>query len=407
VPEGEPQIEPQEFPQEDPLEAGIEFSPQPNPGAARGRRDEVTPAKVGFREEEGEGRLRRELNLREAQISALERELAKLKAQSRTSRASTLFEEDDYRPRPKYEKPKTFNGEYSPLYNLLNWLHSMKNYCSQHKCRPEDMVGLARTYMGPDVQTYLDAKYKGNLPDDWEELEETLRLRYMPLDHKVRVEIRFDSLRQRSSLQAYVDEFQKVDAAFSFAQMEIAEERKVLVFIRGIKEREDRRYMMHERCHTLDECYEAAMYLRQTKVMDEGVFWGRNSKGRNYGGQEDKQERRLRKLEGEAKRKAWQEGRCLGCGEKGHLIAACPKVRYAKRILKRLDRAVKEGHKPKGAQKDKEGKPKKQLRFSATKEGSEEGSGPSEAEEEEEDPSEESSPSEDQEESGNDSPGSD
>ena len=97
----------------------------------------------------------------------------------------------------------------------------------------------------------------------------------------------------------------------------------------------------------------------------------------------------------------------MGCGEKGHLIAACPKVRYAKRILKRLDRAVKEGYKPKGAQKDKEGKPKKHLRFSATKEGSEEDSGPSGAEEDEEDPSEESSPSEDQEESGNDSPGSD
>ena len=68
---------------------------------------------------------------------------------------------------------------------------------------------------------------------------------------------------------------------------------------------------------------------------------------------------------------------------------------------------MKEGDKPKGAQKDKEGKPKKQLRFSATKEVSEEDSGPSGAAEEEEDLSEESSPSEDQEESGNDSPGSD
>ena len=134
-----------------------------------------------------------------------------------------------------------------------------------------------------------------------------------------------------------MDEFQKVDAAFSFADMVVTEERKVLVFIRGIKLGEDRRYMMHEKCKTLDQCYEAAMYLRQTKVLDEGMYWGRNSKGRNPGDQEERQERRLRKLEGEAKRKAWQEGRCLGCGEKGHLIAACPKVRYAKRILKRLN----------------------------------------------------------------------
>ncbi len=51
----------------------------------------------------------------------------------------------------------------------------MLNYCAQHKCRPEDMVRLARTYMGPDVQAYLDAKYKGTLPDDWDEVEKTLR----------------------------------------------------------------------------------------------------------------------------------------------------------------------------------------------------------------------------------------
>jgi hypothetical protein len=36
----------------------------------------------------------------------------------------------------------------------------------------------------------------------------------------------------------------------------------------------------------------------------------------------------MKNLEGKAKRKAW-EGKCLACGEKGHMIAICPKVRYA------------------------------------------------------------------------------
>jgi hypothetical protein len=102
----------------------------------------------------------------------------------------------------------------------------------------------------------------------------------------------------------------------------------------------------------------------------------------------------MKKLEGEAKRKAWEEGRCLGCGEKGHLIATCPKVLYAKLILKHLNQALKEGYKQKGAKKDQEGKPKKHLWFSAIKEGSKKDSGPSEAEEE--DPSKESNPSEEQ-----------
>ncbi len=59
--------------------------------------------------------------------------------------------------------------------------------------------------MGPDVQACLDAKYKGTLQNDWDEVEKTLWTQYMPFDHKVRVELRFDGLRQRSTLQAYMD----------------------------------------------------------------------------------------------------------------------------------------------------------------------------------------------------------
>ncbi len=62
----------------------MEFSPEPNQGAARGRRDKMTLAQVQFREKEGgeEVNWRRELNLREAQITALEREVATLRAQT-------------------------------------------------------------------------------------------------------------------------------------------------------------------------------------------------------------------------------------------------------------------------------------------------------------------------------------
>ncbi len=65
----------------------------------------MTPARVQFQEEEGgEGvNWRRELNLKEAQVAALERELASLKAWSRTSRASTIFQEDYHSLQPKHE----------------------------------------------------------------------------------------------------------------------------------------------------------------------------------------------------------------------------------------------------------------------------------------------------------------
>ncbi len=81
----------------------------------------------------------------------------------------------------------------------------------------KDMVGLAQTHMGPDVKAYLSAKHKGILLDDLEEVEQALLTCYMLFDNKVRVELQFDGLRQRSTFQAYMDKFQRVDAALSFA----------------------------------------------------------------------------------------------------------------------------------------------------------------------------------------------
>jgi hypothetical protein len=81
----------------------------------------------------------------------------------------------------------------------------MLNYCAQHKCRTEDMVRLAQTHLGQDVQASLDATYKGSLPKDWDEVRRTLQTWHVQFDHKVRVELWFDGLSQRSNLQAYMD----------------------------------------------------------------------------------------------------------------------------------------------------------------------------------------------------------
>ncbi len=51
------------------------------------------------------------------------------------------------------------------------------------------MVGLAQTYMGQDVQAFLDAKYNGTPPEDSEGVKVTLQLWYMQFDHKVRLEL--------------------------------------------------------------------------------------------------------------------------------------------------------------------------------------------------------------------------
>ncbi len=141
----------------------------------------------------------------------------------------------------------------------------MMNYCAQHKS--------TQTYMGSDVQANLNAKYKGTVPEDWDEVEKPLLTSYMQFDHTVRVKLQFDGLRQKSTLQAYMDEFQKVDAALSFAGVTTADERKVLIFIRGLSLGKDQRYILQQKCSTLDEVNEAVIYLKQSKVLEDCMEW--------------------------------------------------------------------------------------------------------------------------------------
>ena len=49
--------------------------------------------------------------------------------------------------RPKLNKPRTFRGKYTEVYNVLNWLHQVLRYLVQCHCDPDDYTGYARTYM--------------------------------------------------------------------------------------------------------------------------------------------------------------------------------------------------------------------------------------------------------------------
>jgi hypothetical protein len=76
--------------------------------------------------------------------------------------------------------------------------------------------------------------------------------------------------------------FQNMDTALSFAKVTIADKRKILIFIRGLSSGEDWRYILQQKCGTLDKVYETVIYLRQSK----GTAWigeGRVVEGRTKG----------------------------------------------------------------------------------------------------------------------------
>ncbi len=65
-----------------------------------------------------------------------------------------------------------------------------------------------------------------------------------------------------------------MDAALSFAEVTIADERKVLIFILDLCLGEDKRYILQQKCATLDKVDWAVIYLMQSKVLEEGMDRG-------------------------------------------------------------------------------------------------------------------------------------
>eukprot|EP00961_Rhodomonas_salina_P168133 2266639-Rhodomonas_salina.1 len=59
----------------------------------------------------------------------------------------------------KLEKPQTFKGEYSELYNFLNWIHSVEWYLRQCRVRPKDYASYIRSYLTRVVQAWMDGRF--------------------------------------------------------------------------------------------------------------------------------------------------------------------------------------------------------------------------------------------------------
>jgi hypothetical protein len=130
-----------------------------------------------------------------------------------------------------------------------------------------------------------------------------------------------------------VEEWQVLEAALIFSQVHISKRRKVNCFVEGMKEKEERYKVIEKDPQDLKEVFNIVHNIRRVKIMNKDMGEARPSKGgqrkgRNPRKREDRP-RRLTKLEGAAKKKAWDEGACLNCGAKDHFIANCPKLKTA------------------------------------------------------------------------------
>ncbi len=116
-----------------------------------------------------------------------------------------------------------------------------------------------------------------------------------------------------------------MDAALTLAGVDMFDERKVTRFTRGLKDSEDRLFVLQKRPTNLKEAYQAVVTLRKAHVLCSAPTTRNKPK--------EPQLRQARRqgddsLPYPSGPKAGPKG-CPGCGATWHTLPQCPKAREA------------------------------------------------------------------------------
>eukprot|EP00961_Rhodomonas_salina_P234654 3171362-Rhodomonas_salina.2 len=163
--------------------------------------------------------LERALRAAEIKVKQLER-VHTQKLRTQVDRESGMSEGsmggerwDGNHAKAKLQPPKVFDGHYTELYNVLNFIHSVEMYLEQCRVDQDEWSAYVLSYLHPSIQAWMDTRFppRKGLNVLWEELREALLSRWLPDDHAVRLLLRFQRTVQRTTLLEYVERFQQLD----------------------------------------------------------------------------------------------------------------------------------------------------------------------------------------------------
>ena len=236
--------------------------------------------------------------------------------------------------KPKMEKPETYNGEYTVLYSVLNWLKSVQTYLERHDIPISQYPQYAYAYMGKSVKAWYDGLVgdEENLP--WSDFCTAIKERYLPTDHVLQVTKQYENVTQTGTLEDYVEKWQSLMVAVRAAKINRSEEDHVIQFVTGLARLEDRKAILDHDPKTLVECYRHVTTIRHYTLLAHRY----DRTGGNPMTQENHDA--LEILQGAAKTEAFPKGVCIGCGKLDHFLANCPMVQQHLKILKRFEKAA-------------------------------------------------------------------
>ena len=236
--------------------------------------------------------------------------------------------------KPKMEKPETFNGEYTGLYSVLNWLRSVRAYLEPHNIPKNQYPRYAYTYMGKSVKAWYDGLLEDTDDLTWSEFCTAIKERYLPTDHVLQITKRYENVTQTGTLVDYVEKWQNLMVAVRAAKINRSEEDHVIQFVTGLARLEDRKAILDRDPKTLAECYRHVTTIRHyTLLAHKYVRTGDHPRSRE-------ERNTLKMLQGAAKTEAFKKGACIGCGKMGHFLVDCPAVKQHLNVLKRFEKTT-------------------------------------------------------------------
>jgi hypothetical protein len=258
-------------------------------------------------------------------------------ATGRNHRRETMFTDGGTaisQGKPKMEKPETFNGEYTVLYSVLNWLRAVRKYLKPHNIPVDMYPQYAYTYMGKNVKAWYDARFEAIEDPHWALFEQAIKDRYLPEDHTIQVTKKYEAIIQTGLLSDYVEKWQSLMVAVQAAGIRRSDQDHVIQFVTGLAKMEDRKSILDKDPKDLEEVYRAVTKIRHYYLLAHK--YSRTGEA-GYSRYREK-EKQLQMLQGAERNEAFRDGRCIGCGKKGHFLVNCDETKKHLKILKRFKR---------------------------------------------------------------------
>jgi hypothetical protein len=229
----------------------------------------------------------------------------------------------------KVPLPSRLSGDRDAV-EVENWIADMDHYFKLTNLREEDQLEFAVTLFGPKAKTWwrrLQVDESSDVPLDWQELREAVRMTFVPAGSYKAARNRLASLRQTGPVAAYVEEFDELRMVIG----NVTEPEALDKFVRGLKQ-EVQLHLATTDPSTVKEATRLALAFDEARSNHETrPRWTR--RGGPTPMELDYAEASKKKWK-QNKSKTYNKKKCYVCGSQAHFMRNCPVVEAAKESLK-------------------------------------------------------------------------